>query len=122
MYDVNNVFAKILRGEIPVKKIYENDYALSFHDNFPVTSKHALVLPKGEYINFYDFISRASDAEQIGFWAAVKKTADDFGINNDFNVWTNAGDAPVIKQSVFHFHLHLVAGDRLKGLSEIIEG
>ncbi|MCL2331683.1 MAG: HIT domain-containing protein [Proteobacteria bacterium] len=114
MYDKSNVFAKILRGEIPCKKICENEYGVSFHDISPCASQHALVIPRGEYVNFYEFLARASAAEQAGFWTVVKETADALGIRDDFNTWASAGDAPFVKQSVPHFHLHLVAGERLK--------
>ena len=66
-YDENNIFAKILRGEIPCKKIYEDDYVLSFHDINPQKKIHALVIPKGKYINLDDFSKNASEKEIIGF-------------------------------------------------------
>ena len=68
MYDKNNVFAKIVRGEIPSKRIYENAYALSFYDISPATTIHALIIPRGEYENILDFSANASDDEKLGFF------------------------------------------------------
>ncbi|MBR5625514.1 MAG: HIT domain-containing protein [Alphaproteobacteria bacterium] len=113
MYDKNNVFAKMIRGEIPTNKVYENEYALSFHDINPMFKIHVLVIPKGEYKNILDFSQNASIDEQRGFWECFNKTADKLGIESEFNCLANAGaDAPFVKQSVFHFHLHLVAGKK----------
>ncbi len=113
MYDKNNVFAKIIRGEIPCNKIYENDFALSFHDINPMFSTHALIIPKGEYENILDFAKNASPDEQAGFWECFVKTAGILGIDANFNALANAGaDAPLVKQSVFHFHMHMCAGNR----------
>lgn len=111
MYDKENVFAKIIRGEIPSKKIVENDYAVSFFDVNPMCEKHVLIVPRGEYENILDFARRASAKEQAAFWDCFVKTADALGVNAEFNVLANAGmSAPLFKQSVFHFHLHLIAG------------
>jgi histidine triad (HIT) family protein len=115
MYDKNNVFAKIIRGEIPVKgKIYENEYAVSFWDINPVSSKHVLIITKGEYIEFYDFVSRATAEEQLGFLEVFRKTAESLGLMRDFNTVTNSVHPPFFSQSVPHFHLHLIGGDRIK--------
>jgi len=113
MYDKNNIFAKIARGEIPCKVIAENGHALSFYDINPLFEKHALIIPRGEYVNMLDFVTRAPAAVQAGFWDCFAKTADVLGVDGDFNVFANAGaDAPFFKQTVFHFHLHLVSGTR----------
>ncbi|MDE5615331.1 MAG: HIT domain-containing protein [Alphaproteobacteria bacterium] len=113
MYDNDNVFAKIARGEIPCEKIAENDYALSFHDVNPMFAIHALVIPKGPYMNILDFTANASAAEQAGFWRCFTQTAEKLGIAGNFNVLANAGAAaPFVPQSVFHFHLHLMSGAR----------
>ncbi len=112
MYDKNNIFAKIVRGEIQTNKIFENEYAMSFNDVNPAASKHALVIPKGEYVNIYDFIKNAAPAEQLGFWQAFYKTADILGIQNDFNILSNAGCGTFANQSVMHFHLHIMSGDK----------
>ena len=119
MYDKNNVFAKMIRGEIPTTKVYENDFAMSFYDINPMFATHVLVIPKGAYQNILDFSKNASAAEIIGFWDCFNKTAEKLGINCEFNCVANAGaNAPFIKQSVFHFHLHLVAGERKPAFHE----
>ncbi len=122
MYDSNNVFAKIIRGEIPSKRIIENEYALSFYDVNPMCEKHVLVVPRGEYENILDFARRASAAEQAGFWDCFVKTADAIGVSSEFNVFANAGaDAPLFNQSVFHFHLHLIAGEKTPACINIVK-
>ena len=75
MYDKNNIFAKILRGEIPYKKIYEDEYVLAFHDINPQKKVHALVVPKGEYINLDDFSSKASEKEVLGLIKGISIVA-----------------------------------------------
>ncbi len=121
MYDKNNVFAKIIRGEIPANKVYENEHAMSFHDVNPMFEKHVLVIPKGPYKNILEFSKNASSDEIIGFWDCFNKTADTLGIECEFNCVANAGaNAPFIKQSVFHFHLHLVAGERSAAFAETL--
>ena len=113
MYDKNNVFAKMVRGEIPTNKVCENEFAMSFYDINPMFDTHVLVIPKGEYKNILDFSQNASAAEIVGFWNCFNQTAEKLGIQCEFNCVANAGaNAPFIKQSVFHFHLHLVAGNR----------
>ncbi len=122
MYDKENVFAKIIRGEIPCNKIYENDFALSFHDINPLFSKHALIIPKGEYENILDFVTHAPAAAQAGFWECFAKTAEILGIDANFNALANAGaDAPFVKQSVFHFHMHLMAGEKTAELGKMMK-
>ncbi len=114
MYDSNNVFAKIIRGEIPCKKICENDHALSFYDINPLFEKHALIIPKGDFVNILDFVTRATPTAQQEFWNCFRQTAEKLGINENFNIMANAGaDAPFVEQSVFHFHLHLMSGGRV---------
>ena len=121
MYDKNNVFAKIIRGEIPTTKIYENEHALSFYDVNPMFSKHVLVIPKGEYENILDFAKNASADEHAGFWDCFTKTADKLGVECEFNCLANAGaNAPFVKQSVFHFHMHLVSGDKTPAFNDMI--
>lgn len=121
MYDKNNVFAKIIRGEIPCKKICENEYALAFHDVNPMFEKHALVIPKGEYENILDFSKNASSKEITGFWECFNNAAAALNIENEFNCLANAGaNAPFVKQSVFHFHLHLVAGNKTAAFQDLV--
>lgn len=108
-YDTNNIFAKILRGEIPCNKIYENDAAIAFHDINPQTPVHVLVIPKGAYVSLDDFASQASPAEIGGFFAAVAQTARALGVVDDgYRILANNGrDA---NQEVAHFHVHIFAG------------
>ncbi len=121
MYDKNNIFAKIIRGEIPSNKIYENEFAMSFYDVNPMFSTHALVIPKGPYKNILDFAKNAPAPEQAAFWECFAKTAEKLGIDCEFNCLANAGaNAPFVKQSVFHFHLHLVAGSKTDAFRELV--
>lgn len=111
MYDKNNIFAKIARGEIPTRVVYQNTHAMSFYDIEPMCDTHVLVIPRGEYENALDFAHRASDAEKLGLIDCLAKTADKLGVSANYNIMANAGlNAPMFKQSVFHFHLHLIAG------------
>ena len=111
-YDDSNIFAKILRGEIPAKRIYEDDYALAFPDIAPVAPTHILVIPKGAYVSWDDFSARASDAEIAGFVRAVGKVAREAGlVAPGYRLLANAGaDA---HQTVGHLHVHLFAGRKL---------
>jgi histidine triad (HIT) family protein len=111
MYDKHNVFAKMIRGEIPVAKIYENEYAFSFYDASPVYETHILVLPKFECENLLDFVTRADAAQQAGFWKAVEETVRQKGISDSFRAAANTGKP---HQTVFHFHLHIVAGKKIR--------
>ena len=118
MYDKNNVFAKIIRGEIPSKRIYENAYALSFYDIDPAASVHALVIPRGEYENILDFAANASDDEKLGFFDCLNQTAEKLGVS-DCNIFANTGCGPYMYQSVPHFHMHIVGGEKLKDFTDL---
>ena len=111
-YDDNNIFAKILRGEIPCDKVYEDDYALAFNDINPQTPTHVLVVPKGAYESSDDFTDKASDAEIAGLMRAVGRIARDLGaVANGYRILANCGaDA---HQEVAHFHIHIFAGQNL---------
>ncbi len=111
-YDENNIFAKILRGEIPCDKVYEDDYALAFNDINPQTPTHVLVIPKGAYESSDDFSAKATDAEIAGFFRAVGKVARDLGVvGPGYRMLANCGvDA---HQEVAHFHMHIFAGKDL---------
>jgi diadenosine tetraphosphate (Ap4A) HIT family hydrolase len=111
-YDPNNVFAKILRGEIPCKKVDETAHALAFHDINPQTPVHVLVIPKGAYVSSDDFGANASDAEIAGFMRMVSKVARDLGVaETGYRMLANHGrDA---NQEVPHFHVHIFGGRRL---------
>ncbi|KIT16791.1 HIT domain-containing protein [Jannaschia aquimarina] len=111
-YDDQNVFAKILRGEIPNTTVAETEHTLAFEDITPQAPVHVLVIPKGAYVTMDDFYANASDAEITDFARTVARICADKGISPDtgdgFRAITNAGEAGV--QEVPHFHLHLIGG------------
>jgi histidine triad (HIT) family protein len=108
-YDDSNVFAKILRGEIPAKRVYEDDFALAFHDIAPWSPTHLLVIPKGRYVSWDDFSANASDADIAGFVRAVGKVARDAGlVEHGYRLLANTGlDSHA---EVPHLHVHILAG------------
>ena len=111
-YDDDNIFAKILREEIPCDKVYEDDHVLAFRDINPQAPSHVLIIPKGRYVSSQDFSSRAGDAEIVGFWRAVSKVATAMGaVDKGYRLLANHGDDA--HQDVFHFHVHLLAGAEL---------
>ncbi|WP_225009124.1 histidine triad nucleotide-binding protein [Novosphingobium percolationis] len=108
-YDDQNIFAKILRGEIPCRKVYEDDFSLAFHDINPQAPTHILVIPKGAYVSWDDFSGKASEAEIAGFIRAVGKVARDAGlVAPGYRLLANAGTDS--HQEVPHLHVHLFAG------------
>jgi len=115
VYDNDNIFAKILRGEIPCNKVYEDDHALAFHDITPQAPVHVLVIPKGPYVNMDDFSASASDAEIAGFIRAVGQVARDLGVV-DAGFRTLANNGPDAHQEVSHLHIHIFAGRDLGGM------
>ncbi len=111
-YDTNNIFARILRGEIPCQKVYEDDHAFAFHDIKPQARVHVLVIPKGAYVSMDDFSFQASEREIAGFIRAVGKVARDLGLADPgYRILANHGDDS--GQEVPHFHVHIFAGQRL---------
>jgi len=108
-YDDGNIFARILRGEIPSKTIYEDEHALAFHDINPLAPAHILVIPKGPYVSWDDFSERASDAEIAGFVRAVGKVArDESLVAGGYRLLANVGlDSG---QEVPHLHVHIFGG------------
>lgn len=111
-YDEGNIFARILRGEIPAKKVFEDDFALAFHDINPQAPVHILVIPKGRYVSIADFSRQASEAEIAGFWRAVVKVAQEQGLESPgYRALMNAGHAS--GQEVPHLHVHLFGGKPL---------
>lgn len=111
-YDDQNIFAKILRGEIPNRTVYEDDFALAFHDINPQAPLHVLVIPKGAYVCWDDFSGRASEAEIAGFVRAVGKVARDLGlVAPGYRLLANTGIDS--HQEVPHLHVHLFAGKPL---------
>ena len=108
-YDRNNVFARILRGEIPCKKAYEDEHVLAFHDISPQSPTHILVIPKGEYVSLDDFSEKASAAEMTALVRALGQIARDQGVaDSGYRVLANSGAAA--HQEVPHFHVHLFGG------------
>ena len=108
-YDRNNVFARILRGEIPCKKVYEDEHVLAFHDISPQTPTHVLVIPKGEYVSLDDFSEKASAAEIGALVRALGHIAREQGVaDTGYRILANTG--PSAHQEVPHFHVHLFGG------------
>lgn len=114
MYDSNNIFAKILRGEIPCTKVHEDDFALAFHDISPAAPAHLLVIPKGQFVSFADFMAKAEPAMVHGFFASVAQVAEAHAGVPDFRLITNNGAEA--GQTVFHFHVHILAGKKMGAL------
>ncbi|WP_431281833.1 histidine triad nucleotide-binding protein [Humitalea sp. 24SJ18S-53] len=111
-YDDANIFARILRGEIPCKRVAEDDHALAFHDINPQAPVHILVVPKGRWVSLADFAAGASDAEQGGFWRMVGAVARDAGLEaSGYRILSNMGAEG--GQEVPHFHVHVFGGRRL---------
>lgn len=109
-YDPHNIFARILRGEIPNKTVYEDDHVLAFHDIHPERKIHALIIPKGPYATALDFAENASTSEITAFWQAIPKVIDALNIRDTgFRLINNFGEhgAP----GVMHFHLHILGGE-----------
>lgn len=111
-YDPDNIFAKILRGEIPCKKVHEDGHTLAFHDINPQAPVHVLVIPKGAYVSMDDFTANATDAEIGALFRAVAKVAETVGVTADgwrmmANIGANGG------QEVPHLHIHVFGGRKL---------
>ena len=114
VYDKNNIFAKILRGEIPCKKYYENDFVLAFEDIFPQRKIHVLIIPKGEYTDLDDFHRKGTDIEIIEFFKAITHVAKLLKVSNVeggyrtlSNIGKNGG------QEVPHLHFHIFGGEKI---------
>ena len=108
-YDDTNIFARILRGEIPAKKVYEDDHALAFHDINPQAPTHILVVPKGAYVSWDDFAAKGSDTEIAGFVRAVGHVAREAGlVEPGYRLLANIGEHG--HQEVPHLHVHLFGG------------
>jgi diadenosine tetraphosphate (Ap4A) HIT family hydrolase len=114
-YDRNNVFARILRGEIPCKKVYEDEHVLAFHDISPQTPTHVLVIPKGEYVSFDDFAAKASTDEIAALVRTLGNIAREQGVaETGYRILANTGRAA--HQEVPHLHVHLFGGRDLGGM------
>ena len=116
IYDKSNIFAKILRGEIPCKKIYEDEFVLAFHDISPQKKIHALVICKGEFVDLDDFSAKASEKEITGLIKGISMVAKKIGVSNEVkgggyrslvNVGENGG------QEVPHLHFHIFGGEKV---------
>jgi diadenosine tetraphosphate (Ap4A) HIT family hydrolase len=111
-YDPANVFARILRGEIPCRKVHEDAFALAFHDINPQAPVHVLVIPKGAYVSNADFTATATEAEIAGFWRAVGQVARELGLEaGGYRILSNMGEDG--GQEVPHFHVHIFGGRRI---------
>lgn len=111
-YNDSNIFARILRGEIPCDKVHDDGHVLAFRDIHPQAPVHILVIPKGQYINVADFGAKASPEEITAFWRAVSKIAADNGLpGNGFRLIANTGLNG--GQEVPHFHVHILGGKSL---------
>ena len=111
-YDPDNIFARILRGEIPCRKVYEDEHALAFHDINPQAPEHILVIPKGTYVSWDDFSAKAGDAEIAGFVRAVGHVAREAGlVAPGYRLLANSG--PDSRQEVPHLHVHIFGGRAL---------
>ena len=119
-YDDQNIFAKILRGEIPCNKIYEDDFVLSFHDINPQKKIHALVIPKGKFVDLDDFILKASPEEIVGLLKGINTVAKKLGISTEvgkgYRALTNISEHG--GQEVPHLHFHLFGGERVGKMVE----
>ena len=114
-YVNNNIFAKILRGEIPCKKIYEDEFVLSFHDINPQKKIHVLVIPKGKYTDLDDFCKNASSKEMVGIFKGIEIVSKKLGISIEggkgYRALTNIGEDG--GQEVPHLHFHLFGGEKV---------
>jgi diadenosine tetraphosphate (Ap4A) HIT family hydrolase len=111
-YDDANIFARVLRGEIPAKKVYEDEWALAFHDINPLAPVHVLIIPKGKYCSFADFSATATDSEIAGFVRAIGTVARQLGLETEGNrILANMGEHA--GQEVPHLHVHLFGGRNL---------
>ena len=115
LYDKNNIFAKIIRGEIPSQKVYEDAQLLAFHDISKAAPTHVLVIPKGEYVDFSDFVSKAGEEKISYFFKKLNEITSLLEVNKSgFRLVSNSGgDA---NQAVPHFHVHILAGKNLGSL------
>ena len=110
MYDKNNIFAKILRGEIPNKTVYSDDNVLAFYDVAPRARVHVLVIPRGEYTDIFDFTKNAPADVQAAFWNGFRNTVEKLGLCDNFRTIANTGRGA--GQSVMHFHIHIMSDER----------
>ena len=113
-YNPENVFAKIITGKIPANKVYEDEHLLAFHDIQPAAPVHILVIPKGSYIDYGDFVSKASTEEIAYFFKKIDDIAKNLGLVDSYRLISNKGNRS--GQSVFHFHVHIIGGRKIDNL------
>jgi histidine triad (HIT) family protein len=120
-YDPSNVFARILRGELPCKKVFEDDHVLAFHDINPLAPLHVLVIPKGEFVSMDDFAAKASPEQIAAFFRAVGAIAREHGVaESGYRFLANTGADG--HQEVPHFHVHLFGGAPLGPMIKKVAG
>lgn len=111
-YDKDNIFAQILKSELPCEKVYEDGGVLAFHDKYPDAPTHILVVPKNQYVSYDDFIANASEKEIVSFFKAVREIAHKHNLQEaGYRLVTNHGKNG--EQVVPHFHMHILGGKRL---------
>ncbi|QKX02409.1 HIT domain-containing protein [Wolbachia endosymbiont of Dirofilaria (Dirofilaria) immitis] len=111
-YDSSNVFAQILRGELPCKKVYEDEDVLAFYDKYPDAPVHILVVPRDQYVSYDDFILKASAEKIVGFFKAIREVIYKYNLEETgYRLVTNYGKNG--EQVVPHFHVHVLGGKRL---------
>ncbi|MCA7009945.1 HIT domain-containing protein [Wolbachia endosymbiont of Tribolium confusum] len=112
VYDSNNIFARILRGELSCEEVYENESVLAFHDKYPDAPIHILVIPKNQYTSYDDFILNASAEEIVGFFKTIREITHKYTLEKTgYRLVTNHGKDG--EQVVPHFHMHILGGKRL---------
>ncbi len=120
-YDESNIFAKILKGDIPCKKVCENEHALAFHDINPMAPVHVLVIPKGAYVSLDDFTANGTASEIEGFFRTVGEVARELGVAEDgYRIIANIGQYG--HQEVPHLHVHIFGGAQLGSMIKKVEG
>jgi histidine triad (HIT) family protein len=110
IYDKKNVFYKIIQGEIPAKKLYEDDILMIINDINPVAELHFLAVPKGNYVNYDHFLKTASEAEILHFFRKINDFSHSFSIQDNSKILCNNG----FGQSIRHFHIHIISGKILR--------
>lgn len=113
MYDINNIFSKIIKGEVEAKKLYEDENVLAFFDINPVAPIHVIIIPRAAYVDFNDFIKNASAAEISSYYKAISNIVQLLDLkDNSYRLVTNIGEQA--GQTIFHFHTHIIGGRVLK--------
>ena len=114
MYEPGNIFAKIIRGEIATNKVYEDEYVIAIYDLHPVAPVHILVIPKGDYIDYDDFVSKAGILQVADYFQKVSKIANT-ATTDGYRLVTNVGKRS--GQTIFHFHTHIISGKEFTNIA-----